>query len=73
MTYWTEEKKKEQSERIRALKPWEKSTGPKTEEGRKTSSRNAFKHGMDTQIMREVKKLIRQSSSSHPRAGGDLP
>ena len=42
---WTPEKRLEQSARMRARKIWLKSTGPRTAEGKSTSSQNAQKHG----------------------------
>ena len=57
---WTSERKKRQAEAIRKWEPWKQSTGPKTEEGRKTSSMNAFKHGMRSAEHREVERLIAQ-------------
>lgn len=38
---WTPERRARQSEIIKATKPWEHSTGPKTEAGKAISSRNA--------------------------------
>jgi len=43
---WTPERRKKQSQLIQNWKPWENSTGPRTEQGRATSSMNALKHGM---------------------------
>ena len=37
---WTPERRARQAELIRKWKPWEKSTGPKTDEGRAVVSRN---------------------------------
>lgn len=45
MTEWTEERRQRQREVILRNKPWEKSTGPKTQSGKKRSRMNAFKHG----------------------------
>lgn len=41
---WTPERRARQSERIRRVKPWEKSTGPRTVDGKFISSQNALKH-----------------------------
>lgn len=38
---WTEERKARQRAIIRATRPWVKSTGPRTEEGKARSSQNA--------------------------------
>ena len=38
---WTPERRARHAEKIRAWKPWEKSTGPRTAAGKAVSSRNA--------------------------------
>lgn len=38
---WTPERRARQAEAIRRWKPWKKSTGPRTPEGKARSSRNA--------------------------------
>ena len=38
---WTPERRRKQRERIMQNKPWLKSTGPTTEDGKKASSQNA--------------------------------
>lgn len=43
---WTTERRLRQSELIRTVRPWEKSTGPRSTEGKARSSRNAFKGGV---------------------------
>lgn len=55
---WTTERSKKQSERIREWKPWEKSTGPKTELGKAKSSHNAWKHGMRSAEIQEMLDLL---------------
>lgn len=42
---WTPERRARQSEAIKRWKPWEKSTGAKTAEGKEKSKMNAYKHG----------------------------
>ena len=62
MPRWTEEQRKAQSERLKQLKPWLKASGPKTEEGRKASSRNALKHGMRSEMAKELRAVLRQQA-----------
>ncbi len=45
-------------QRILATKPWEKSTGPRTTEGKAKSSQNHFKHGRRSRAMIEVNRVI---------------
>lgn len=47
-----------QSEAIHGWKPWEKSTGPRTLEGKAASSKNATKHGMRGQEWREFERQL---------------
>ena len=45
MRHWTPEERLKQSQLIQSWKPWDKSTGAKTIEGKAISSRNAYKGG----------------------------
>lgn len=42
---WTPERRARQAALIRTWRPWEKSTGPRSEEGKARTSRNGFKGG----------------------------
>ncbi len=55
---WTPERRKKQSEAIHRWKPWEKAKGPRTEQGKKVSSMNAYKHGMRSAEYRAMEALI---------------
>ena len=55
---WTLERRKKQSELIQNWKPWENSTGPRTAQGRATSSMNALKHGMRSAEMRSLESAM---------------
>jgi hypothetical protein len=55
---WTQERRLRQSEVIRNWKPWEKSTGAKTKEGKENSKMNAYKHGGRKSDLKEIKKLL---------------
>lgn len=54
---WTPERKARQAELIRIWKPWLRSTGPRTDEGKARAARNAFKNGSYRQIRRLSKTL----------------
>ena len=59
---WTPERRAQQAEAIRRWKPWEQSTGPRSEAGKARTSRNADKGGqwrMLRELSREVNDLIR--------------
>ena len=69
--YGTEEQKQRQRERIQEWRPWEKSTGPRSIEGKQASSRNAYTGGLWLELRELSKKttlLIRQL-----KAQGDWP
>lgn len=56
---WTPERRAAQAARIRALKPWEKSTGPRTKDGKQRASRNAVKHGGRRAAVRQMELALR--------------
>lgn len=56
---WTPERRARQAELIKKWKPWEKSTGPNSAEGKVKASRNAYKGGVRPQL-REVSKVLRE-------------
>lgn len=58
MNGWTPERRTKQSAMMKQLKPWQKSTGPKTEAGKLQSSKNAYKHGGRSACVRELHKLM---------------
>lgn len=60
---WTPERRKKQSEMIKAWKPWEKSTGPKTEAGKAVSSKNAEKHGMYNEKTKQLLAILKDQKS----------
>ena len=60
MPRWTEEARAAQAERMRAQRLWESDNGPKTEAGKKRSSMNAMKHGMNSALVKRFKELLRE-------------
>ena len=60
---WTAERRAAQAARMRARKPWERSTGPRTDAGKKRSSRNACGGGCRQWVEAElaaVEALMRE-------------
>lgn len=55
---WTEERRRQQAERIRKTRPWERSTGPTTKAGKERSCLNALKHGRDSRILAPYRDLL---------------
>jgi hypothetical protein len=65
---WSPERRAKQAELIRASKPWLKSTGPRTEEGKARSASNALKHGFRSRAfierIREERQLVRDAAET---------
>lgn len=59
MRNWTLEQRQRQRELIQRWKPWEKSTGAKTLEGKKRSGQNALKTGKSLEIRELIKRMNR--------------
>lgn len=55
---WTPERRAKHAEAIRKWKPWEKSTGPKSAEGKKSAALNAYKHGHRGALSEELARTI---------------
>ncbi|PPD02344.1 MAG: hypothetical protein CTY29_13185 [Methylobacter sp.] len=56
---WTPERRLKQAEAIRRWKPWERSTGPKTSEGKARVSRNAYR-GRKRAVLAEIARVLKQ-------------
>ena len=54
---WTQERRAQQSLKIRQWQPWTRSTGARTPEGKAASSRNAYRGGLRQQL-RELSKSV---------------
>lgn len=52
-----------QSEKIRQWQPWASSTGPRTGKGKAASSRNAYKGGEGSLLLR-MSRLLREQSDA---------
>jgi hypothetical protein len=59
MRNWTPEQRQRQRELIQRWKPWEKSTGAKTPDGKKRSAKNSYKTGKSLEI-RQFTKFLNQ-------------
>ncbi len=59
---WTEERRKRQKELIQRWRPWEKSTGPKSADGKARVARNAYKGGQRL-ALRELARALRRQEN----------
>lgn len=60
MRIWTAEARAAHSAFIKQLKPWTKSTGPKTPEGKAKAAKNSFKTGRYSQNRKNRLRFFRQ-------------
>lgn len=56
---------------IRRWRPWERSTGPKTAEGKSRSSRNAWKGG-ERGLLRVLRRALARQRDDLSNLGGGL-
>lgn len=64
---WTPERRARQAALIREWKPWEKSTGPRTDEGKARAARNPFKGG-HRERLRELARVLNSALRAQRRA-----
>ncbi len=57
---WTLERKARQAKLIQQWRPWEKSTGPRTQAGKEKISQNAYKGGYWKQLRELARALPEQ-------------
>ena len=55
---WSTERRQRQAALIQTWRPWDKSTGPKTPEGKDRVSRNPWKGG-EREHLRELARMLR--------------
>jgi hypothetical protein len=66
--YRTPEHRAIRAELIRHWKPWEKSTGPKTEQGKAQSAMRGYKGGT-REMLRELARILREQAETLRRIG----
>ena len=62
---WTPERRKKQSEAIRQWKPWRKSTGPKSQEGKTAVAGNTWAGGHWLSLRGAIKDLNEAMRGHH--------
>jgi hypothetical protein len=68
MNGWTPERRARQSALIHTWRPWDKTIGPKTPQGKAKASRNAYKGGTRA-MLRELARLLREQRAALKRIG----
>ena len=61
---WTPERRAQQAACLRTLKPWLRSTGPRTTAGKARSARNAYKGGVRA-ALRQLSRTLNEAVQSH--------
>lgn len=56
---WTPEQREAQRHAIQRWRPWEKTTGPKTEDGKRRSAMRAYKGGQHAKA-RAIARILRE-------------
>lgn len=70
MSVWTDEMRQRERDRINQIKPWLKSTGARTPEGKQISSQNAYKGGLHAQLATlniQLKSLLKEQKEALQR------
>ena len=61
---WTPERRAQQAVCLHTLKPWLRSTGPRTTAGKARSARNAYKGGVRA-ALRQLSRTLNEAVQSH--------
>ena len=69
---WTPERRTRQGVAIHRWKPWERSTGPRTTEGKAIAVRNAYR-GATRPLLRELARALRQQNQLLKASSRDEP
>ena len=69
---WTDARRTRQASIIHRWAPWLRSTGPKSEAGKRAVSANARKHGLRSRAFREEAKRARKLIAQLGRLAADL-
>ena len=59
MNGWTPERRQRQAAAIQQWRPWERSTGPKTSEGKRAAAMRGYKGGIRLKL-RELARALRE-------------
>jgi len=72
---WTWERRTRQAELVHSWRPWDRSTGPRTKEGKERAARNSYKGGVRpalrnlARVLREQRKHLAEIGERHEDEG----
>lgn len=70
---WTPERRARQAQLIQQWQPWNRSTGPRSEQGKAAASRNAMKHGMRSAAWEAERRALNKALQRLEECRSDLP
>ncbi len=70
---WNKQRREKQAQNIQKTRPWTKTTGPRTPEGKAAITTNALKHGTRSATFITLRKTLRAQRTALTALSLDTP